>query len=79
MCLSANASLVSAAGLSLMGVYAVYSTWFISLWCFFAAALSGIPLLHFPPRNPARDAALRLVLRPGVARAYSQQAPQNLQ
>lgn len=29
--------------------YAVYSTWFISVWCFFAGLLSCIVLLHFLP------------------------------
>lgn len=64
-----------AAGLSVVGVYAVYSTWFISVWCFFAAALSGILLLHFPPRGTS----LHFVLRPAVARDYIQQQIQNLQ
>ena len=33
--------------LSFMITYAVYTIWFISVWCFFAALLSGIVLLHF--------------------------------
>ena len=27
--------------------YAFYATWFISVWCFFAAALSAVVYLHF--------------------------------
>ena len=45
----------AAATLSLVGAYALYSTWFISVWCFFAAILSAIVLLHFAPRaQPVR-------------------------
>ena len=40
-----------AAFLSFIVVYAFYATWFISVWCFFAALLSGIVLLHFPRRR----------------------------
>lgn len=36
-----------AALLSFLITYAVYTIWFISVWCFFAALLSGIVLLHF--------------------------------
>lgn len=32
--------------------YTVYTTWFISVWCFFAAALSIIVLWHFQGRRP---------------------------
>ncbi len=37
------------ANLSLVAAYAVYANWFISVWCFFAAALSSVVLLHFTP------------------------------
>ena len=37
-----------AAFLSFIAAYAFYATWFISVWCFFAAVLSCIVLLHFP-------------------------------
>lgn len=30
--------------------YAIYATWLISVWCFFAAALSAIVWLHFAAR-----------------------------
>lgn len=38
----------AAAFLSFMIAYAIYATWFISVWCFFAAILSWIVLLYFP-------------------------------
>jgi hypothetical protein len=41
----------AAATLSLIATAAFYTTWFISVWCFFAAILSGIVFLHFP-RTP---------------------------
>lgn len=38
---------------SLVAAGALYQTWFISIWCFFAAAISWIVLLHFlEPRSP---------------------------
>jgi hypothetical protein len=33
--------------LSFVAVYALYSNWFISVWCFFAALLSAVVYLHF--------------------------------
>lgn len=33
--------------MALLGAYAFYAFWFISVWCFFAAALSVIVLVHF--------------------------------
>lgn len=44
----------SAALLSFMAAYLFYATWFISVWCFFAALLSIIVLLHFRNR-PTRS------------------------
>ena len=38
----------AAAFLSFMLAYDIYATWFISIWCFFAAILSWIVLLYFP-------------------------------
>jgi hypothetical protein len=35
---------------SLVAAYAFYAFWFISVWCFFAAILSVIVLVHFPRR-----------------------------
>lgn len=40
-----------AAFVSFMLAYAIYATWFISVWCFFAAILSWIVLLYFPSRR----------------------------
>ena len=42
-----------AAFISFMAAYAFYATWFISVWCFFAAVLSGVVLLHFPGGGPS--------------------------
>lgn len=39
------------AGLSFAFAYAVYSTWFISVWCFFAALMSVVVLAHFLPER----------------------------
>ena len=41
----------AAAFLSFMAAYFFYATWLISVWCFFAALLSGIVLLHFRGRS----------------------------
>lgn len=68
-----------AATLSMFGAYAVYSTWFISVWCFFAAAMSGIVLMHFAPRAAPNTASPRLVLHPPVPADYSQHTPPGLQ
>jgi hypothetical protein len=38
------------ATLSLLATAFFYAQWFISVWCFFAAVLSGVILLHFPAR-----------------------------
>lgn len=47
-----------AALLSFLGAYAVYAKWFISVWCFFAAVLSVIVLLHFTGRfQSSKEAA----------------------
>lgn len=40
--------------LSLVAAYALYSNWFISVWCFFAAVLSAVVLLYFPARRRIR-------------------------
>ena len=37
--------------LSFGAVYAFYATWFISVWCFFAALLSAVGYLHFRVRR----------------------------
>ncbi len=47
--------------LSFAGAYAFYATWFISVWCFFAALLSAVVYLHFARRKAGRNG-------PGYAR-----------
>jgi len=52
-----------AALLSFVASYAVYTQWFFSIWCFFAAILSGIVYLHFTAglsssKEPANGMAL---------------------
>ena len=37
--------------LSFGAAYAFYATWFISVWCFFAALLSSVVYLHFRARE----------------------------
>ena len=39
--------------LSFAAAYAFYATWFISVWCFFAALLSSVVYLHFLLRGAA--------------------------
>ena len=41
----------AAALFSFIAAYAAYARWFISIWCFFAAVLSAIVLLHFTHRR----------------------------
>ncbi len=48
---------------SFIAAYAFYATWLISVWCFFAAALSMIVLLHFS-RRPAIPLAQSSPARP---------------
>jgi hypothetical protein len=36
-----------------VAAYAAYTTWFISVWCCFAALLSVIVAWHFRARRPA--------------------------
>ena len=39
---------------SFAAAYFFYATWFISVWCFFAALLSAIVYLHFVLRRAER-------------------------
>ena len=41
--------------LSFGAAYAFYATWFISVWCLFAALLSAVIYLHFGAREPGRS------------------------
>jgi len=47
-----------AAFVSFVAAYAFYAAWFISVWCFFAAILSGIVLLQFPKQPETRSQTL---------------------
>ena len=40
---------------SFAAAYYFYATWFISVWCFFAALLSAVIYLHFVSRGAGRD------------------------
>ena len=44
-----------ATSISLVLAAIIYSAWFISVWCFFAAAISVFVLLHFYQRPSAAD------------------------
>jgi hypothetical protein len=54
-----------AAFVSFVAAYAIYATWFISVWCFFAAVLSGIVLLHFPRQPATRSVRSPQPISPG--------------
>ena len=44
--------------LSFGAAYAFYATWFISVWCFFAALLSAVVYLHFGLRELNRSRSI---------------------
>jgi len=44
-----------AAFVSAVAAYVAYTTWFISVWCFFATVLSVLVLLHIRRAQPAFD------------------------
>lgn len=48
-----------AAIVSFAAAGAFYRTWFISVWCFFAAAMSVMVLMYFLRRSPASSARFR--------------------
>ena len=56
-----------AAFLSFISVYVFYANWFISVWCFFAALLSAIVLLHFRARGQGHGNRAGCATRPGVS------------
>ena len=64
--------------LSFAGAYFFYATWFISVWCFFAAILSGTVLLHFVSRRAGPGAPLNAtdapIHSPSCARAQGRAA-----
>lgn len=45
------------AALSFAVAYAIYSSWFISVWCFFAALMSLVVLAHFLPARQEVEAS----------------------
>ena len=47
--------------LSFAAAYYFYATWFISVWCFFAALLSAIVYLHFVLRKSERSGPRNLL------------------
>lgn len=55
--------------LAFAAAYAAYATWFISVWCFFAALLSGIVCLHFFDRQRVpRPSGARITLAQPTSR-----------
>lgn len=49
--------------LAFVAAYAIFATWFISVWCFFAALLSGVVCLHFFDRQRVpRPSGARITL-----------------
>jgi uncharacterized membrane protein len=55
-----------AAALSFAVAYGFYSYWFISVWCFLAAAMSGIVYLQLRPREAGRHHPAPDARDPGV-------------
>ena len=47
--------------LSFATAYAFYATWFISVWCFFAALLSAVVYFHFIPRGAERNGSVHML------------------
>jgi hypothetical protein len=55
--------------LAFVAVYAAWATWFISVWCFFAALLSGVVCLHFFDRQRVpRPSGARITLAKTTSR-----------
>ncbi len=52
--------------LSFGAAYAFYATWFISVWCFFAALLSAVVYLHFALRSRDSRMPIRAKARPAA-------------
>lgn len=55
--------------LSFGTAYAFYTTWFISVWCFFAALLSAVVYLHFARRDRDGLTSPRAGIRPATQRS----------
>ena len=54
--------------LSFGAAYTFYATWFISVWCFFAALLSAVVYLHFAQKFRGNRTPLRAETRPAAQR-----------
>lgn len=52
--------------LSFAAAYYFYATWFISVWCFFAALLSVVVYLHFAMRGPKDLKPIQAGMRPAT-------------
>jgi len=55
--------------LSFGAAYAFYATWFISVWCFFAALLSAVIYLHVSQHGRERPAPTATRTRPATQRS----------
>ena len=55
--------------LSFGAAYAFYATWFISVWCFFAALLSAVVFLHFALRGRETFTSFRAGTRSATQRS----------
>ena len=55
--------------LSFGAAYAFYASWFISVWCFFAALLSAVIYLHFALRGRQSLTPMRAETRPSTQRS----------
>ncbi len=53
--------------LSFGAAYTFYATWFISVWCFFAALLSAVIYLHFAWRGASRGGLRRMPATTGLS------------
>ena len=53
---------------SFAAAYYFYATWFISVWCFFAALLSAVVYLHFALRGREDLKPIRAEIRPAIQR-----------
>ena len=55
--------------LSFGAAYTFYATWFISVWCFFAALLSAVVYLHFALKGRDNLRSIRAATRPSTQRS----------
>ena len=55
---------------SFAAAYYFYATWFISVWCFFAALLSAVVYLQFALRGRENLKPIRAEIRPAIQRLH---------